>query len=131
MAVPNHDLRITNYDRSFLNRGLVYVPLLHVNLPMAELDLLGVLGLDGFGQLILHGLDARLGPGLVDADYFVVGVHVDVQGLAEGHQEVILVHLRMALDRLMVHSLGDLAQLGDRFLLQFGQSVRHQYLHRI
>ena len=44
----------------------------------------------------------RLDLGLVQPHHLVVFVHVDVQGLAQGDQEVLLVHLRMALDRLML-----------------------------
>ena len=107
------------------------IPFLPMDLAVAELDLLAVLGLDGLGQTLLHGLDPAFDLGLVDPHHLVFLAHVDVQGLAQSNQEVLLVHLRMALHRLVLDAGGDLAQLGDGFFLQFSVSVGHKYLRRI
>lgn len=107
------------------------IALLAMDLAVAKLDLLAVLGLDGLGQPLLHGLDACLSLGLVDADHLAFLAHIDVQGLAQSDQEVLLVHLRMALHCLVLDAGGDLAQLGDRFVLQFSVRKGHKYLQRI
>ena len=53
---------------------------------------------------------------------------VYAQGLAESGQQMILVHLRVALDRfVLLDALRDLAQLGDRLVLQLLIGVRRRH----
>ena len=59
----------------------MYLPLLPVDLAMAELDLLAVMGGDGRGQLFLDAADVGLDLGLVQAHHLAVLVHIDIQCL--------------------------------------------------
>jgi hypothetical protein len=69
--------------------------------------------------------DFRFDPCLVDADDSVMFPSVDAQGLANRRKQVILVHLRIALHRVMLETVGYLTQLGERFLMQFVVRVIH------
>src|SRR5207248_4290922 len=73
--------------------------------------------------LFLPLADLGLDRGLVDALDLVVHVHVDVECLAERSEQMVLVQLRVALDRLVLDSGRDLAQLGERLALQRRKSV--------
>ena len=56
-------------------------------------------------------------------------VHVEAEGLAERRQQMLFVQLRVALHRLLVlYTLGNVAQLLNRFLLQLMIGVCHATL---
>ena len=81
-------------------------------------------------RLLLLGPDrvhAGLQLGLVDTHRGVVRVLVvlDAEGLAERREQVLLVHLRVALDGVVLDPLRDLAQVVDRLVLQLFVGVRH------
>lgn len=61
---------------------------------------------------------------LVDSGHDVVFVPLDAQGLAQRGQQVLLVHLRRALDGVP----GDFPELGDRFPFQFLVGMAHDDL---
>ena len=77
-------------------------------------------------QLAHFGLDARL----VDADHRVVLVGIDPQRLAQRGKQMILVHLREPLHRVVLFDgLSDLPELLDGFPLQVVIRVSHGLLH--
>ena len=77
-------------------------------------------------------LDGRL----VDADDEVVLVDIDAERLAQGRQQMVFVHLRIALHQLLLVAvpscplvtLGNVAQLLNCLSLQLVIRVRHQRL---
>src|SRR5262249_19500378 len=103
-----------------LDRGAeLAVDAVHVAPDRLELGV--VVGLEGFVPLRLELFQLRLEPGLLaggGARRVVMDVGVDPEGLADGREQVLLVHLRVALDRVVLDALGDLAELVDRLLLQ-------------
>src|SRR5262249_28055286 len=86
---------------------------------------LAVLRGERFVALLLPVVDLRLGRGLVDALDLVVHVHVDVERLAQRHEQMVLVELGVALDRLVLDPGRDLAQLRERLGLQLRIGVSH------
>ncbi len=65
-------------------------------------------------QFFQRGLEFRL----VDAARHVMRVGVDVQCLAQCRDQMVLVELRVTLQRLVLDAFGDLAQLRARGMLE-------------
>ena len=103
----------------------MYLAFLTVDLAVAEANLLAVSGRDGRIELFLHGADLGLDLGFVQALHFMMDVGVDVQRLANSHQQVLFVQLRIALHRFMLDALGDLPEFGHGFFLEFNKSISH------
>jgi hypothetical protein len=82
----------------------------------------------GYGRIAFgfERLDARLDRRLIDAHHLVVLVHVDVEGFAERHDQMLFVQLRVTLDGFVLDVFGDLAQFGQGFVLQFMMCVCHR-----
>ena len=66
------------------------------------------------------GLDRRL----VDTLHIVMLVCLDAQGFAQRRQQMFLVHLRKALDRVVLDVLGDVPELLDRLEFQVVIAIR-------
>jgi hypothetical protein len=77
---------------------------------------------DAFG---LQLADLRLDLGLVDAHDLVVLVCLDSEGRAEGPQKLGLVHLGVALHRLVIELCRDRPQVGHLHLRELFKGVRH------
>ena len=75
--------------------------------------------------LRLERFDARFDRRFIDTYNIVVLVDVDVQCVADRHHEVFLIQLGVTLDGIVFDVLGDVAQLGQRFVFQFVMCVRH------
>ncbi len=92
------------------------------------LQLLAVGSRDRLLLLAPDRVHAGLQLGLVDTHRGVVRVLVvlDAEGLAQRREQVLLVHLRVALDGVVLDPLRDLAQVVDRLVLQLFVGVRHQ-----
>ena len=84
-----------------------------MNLPPDGVENRVVIGGKRFVALALQLADLHLDAGLVDADNLVMLTHVDAERLADRRKQPLLVHLRVAPDRLMDDVLGDLAQFGN------------------
>jgi hypothetical protein len=54
--------------------------------------------------------------------------HVDVESPAQGRKEPLLVHLRIALDGVVLKALGHVSQLYDGLVPELLIRVRHVYL---
>src|SRR5437870_9052300 len=104
-----------------LDHGPAELVLEVMNMIEREFQLLAVLCSECLIALLLPFADFRLDRGLVDADHFMVGVHVDRQRLADGLEQVVLVQLRVALHGIVCNAGRDFAQFGKRLVLQFGE----------
>lgn len=71
--------------------------------------------------------DLLLDGSFVETDDVVVLMHIDAQRIAERCNQLILVHDAVALQRLVLDTLGDLAKLGYGFALQFIVGVGHSF----
>ena len=74
---------------------------------------------DRLVPLFLVQANLRLHRGFIESDDVTMPAQIDFQGLAQGDEQMFLVHLRMSLDRLVSQAFGDRAQFDHRFLLQF------------
>ncbi len=81
--------------------------------------------LDGGGPLLLERSNLSFDLALVESDHLVVGMGVDAECRANREEDLLLVHLRVALDRLVLDSGRDLAQLGDGLLAQLFIGMCH------
>src|SRR5438105_12039324 len=108
-----------------LHHCLAQLVLEMVDVVEGDLQLAAILCGERLVALFLPLADLGLDRGLVDALDLVVHVHVDVECLAERSEQMVLVQLRVAFDRLVLDSGGDLAQLGERLALQLRKSVGH------
>ena len=80
------------------------------------------------GAFALELPDLCLDCRLVDALDGVVFCHVDVERPSQRREESILVHLRVALDGLVLNALGHVSQLCDGLVPELLIGVRHVYL---
>jgi hypothetical protein len=103
----------------------MYLAFLSVYLAVVEFNLLAVTGGNGDGEFLLQHLDPGLHAGFVQALHLVMNMGVDVQCLADGGQQMLLVQLRIPLHRLMLNVLGDLSEFGHGFLFEFNKSMSH------
>jgi hypothetical protein len=86
-----------------------------MNRPAHDLELrMIVSGNCGF-SLRLQLANARLDARLIDADDVMMFV-LNTEGLRERADQVLFVHLRVALDRFVFDAFGDFAQFGDGFM---------------
>jgi hypothetical protein len=74
---------------------------------------------------LLQPANARFDRRLVDPDNVVVLVHLYVQRIAERNHQMLFIHLRIALDRVVLDVFGDLAQLRQGLMSQFVMCVCH------
>jgi len=71
---------------------------------------------DGGGAFAFQLANARFDGTFVDSDHVVMCV-LDAECFREGADEVLLVHLRVALHRLVLFdAFGNVAQLGEGFM---------------
>src|SRR4029453_8278811 len=77
--------------------------------------------------LLFQFLDLHLHFLLVDALDLVMGVHFDPESLTQGGQQVLLVHLTMALHGFVLDARGDLTQLCDGLPFQFLKRMCHVF----
>src|SRR2546430_8037204 len=112
-----------------LYHGFAQLVLEMVDVVEGDLQLAAILCGERLVALFLPLADLGLDRGLVDALDLVVHVHVDVECLAERSEQMVLVQLRVAFDRLVLDSGGDLAQLGERLALQLRKSVGRSEEH--
>src|SRR5258708_30597903 len=75
--------------------------------------------------LLLQFLDTRLDRRLVDAHYLMMRVHLDIQGLANRHDQMLFVELGISLHGFVLDVFGDLTQLSESFVLKFVMCVGH------
>jgi hypothetical protein len=108
-----------------LNRGFVNLAFQAMDLPPDPFQLDVIMGGQGLIPFFLQHPDFLFYLGLVQSHHFVLLVLVDIQGLAESIQEMLLVQLTVPLDRFMVGFLGDFPQFGNRFFLEFFVGVGH------
>ena len=79
-------------------------------------------------RFLARGLDIahlRLDHALLGSDRRMMFVGLDAERLAQRGQQMVLVQLGVALDRLAPQAARELAEFGDRFLLQLLVGVRH------
>src|SRR5215472_10686539 len=136
MIVPTAVSRNTGAIASWMSRAMsVTWSTLHhrlaqrvlevVDVVERDLERLAVLGGERLVALFLPLVDLRLGRPLVDALHLVVHVHVDVEGLAQRREQVVLVELGVALHRVVLNAGRNFAQLGERLGLQLRVGMRH------
>jgi len=89
------------------------------------LELVGLFRLDDAGPLLLESSNLRFELALVEPHHVMVGPGVDAEGRAEAEQDLLLVHLGVALHRLVLDARGDLAELGDGLLAQLFIGICH------
>jgi hypothetical protein len=116
---------VRSQSRLVLNRRFVNLPLQAMNRAARYFQLLVIVR--GYGRITFgfERLDAQLYGRLIDAHHLVVLVHIDAEGFAERHDQMLFVQLRVALDGFVLDVFGDVAQFGQRFVLQFMVCVCH------
>src|SRR5262249_7059844 len=102
-------------------------PVERVDVPPNAFQLRAVVRLDRSIAILLQLAHLRLDRRLVDAGDIVVLVRLDPECLRERRQQVLLVHLRVALHRVVVlDGLGDVAEFLDRLFLEVVKRIgRH------
>src|SRR5262249_21010445 len=84
-----------------------------------------IVGLERRVALFLELADLRLDRRLVDADRRVMVAGVDAERAADCREQMMLVHLRVALDGLVLNRLRELAQVRERLRLEFRVGLSH------
>jgi hypothetical protein len=80
---------------------------------------------DGARAALLQVLNTQFDCGLVDAHNFVMRVHLNVQGLAYGNDQMFFVELRVALYGFVLDVFGYVAQFSQGFVSEFVMCVCH------
>jgi len=102
------------------------LPLQAMNRAAGNLQLLVIVSGQRGISFCFKRLDARFDRRLIEANNFVVLVHVNVEGFAERHDQMLFVQLRVALDGFVLDVFGDLAQLSQGFVSQFMVCVHNR-----
>src|SRR4029078_2132482 len=102
-----------------------------VQLPAPRLQRPTILRLDRRVALLPQLAHLRLDRRLVDADDGAVLVRIDAERTAERRPQIVLVHLREGLDRVLMQILRDVAKLLNRLRLQVVVGVGHSSFESI
>jgi hypothetical protein len=107
--------RFVNLSLQAMNRAARYFQLLVI--------------VRGYGRIAFsfERFDTQLNRLLVDAHDLVVLVHFNVEGFAQGHDQMLFVQLRVALNGFVLDVFGDIAQFGQGFVLQFLMCVHKRF----
>ena len=87
------------------------------------LELSVIVRRDRFVPLLFEVLDTRFNGGFVDTNHFVVFV-LDAEGFGNCDEQVLLVQLRVALNRFVIDVFRDVAQLSERFVFRLDWTSR-------
>src|ERR1051325_9377519 len=103
---------IKTFGQFWLYRCFMNASLESMNCAAHDFELRAIVSGDGCFALRLQLTNARLDGGLIDADCRVMFV-LNTQRVRDCDEEVFLVHLGVALDRLVLDALRHVAQLGE------------------
>jgi hypothetical protein len=95
----------------------VNLPLQTMNATAGLLQRCMIVGTQGLIPFRLEGFDAGFDRSLIDSDYFVMLVNVDVQRFAHRDDQVFFIELRIALQSFVIDVFRDVAQFRKRFML--------------
>jgi len=72
---------------------------------------------DGVVASGLQRFDARFDCSFIDAHHVMMLMHLDAERIANRHDQMVLIELRVALHRIVLNVLGDVAKLRKRLVL--------------
>ena len=109
-------LIIVRVPSPHLDRRLVNLSLQAMNTSTRFLKSCVVMGVDCVVAPGLQRFDARFDCRFIDAYNVVVLMHLDAECLANRHDQMFLIELRVALNSVVLNVLGDVAKFRERLV---------------